>query len=387
MSDANDPQDRMSEANIRQELAKLHQELELDGTAWRSNVSDTAALEVFVMEFAAPGTSTMASTSDNFTHPRLEKKPKGQAHVGHQFTRFVIPASAMIVVVALLGIILMQMRAGNHGSSSHVGNSARTTPAATQTSAVTPTIGSNGTATPTAGKGSTTTPTIPTGPLPKVAVYTATADSTGKPNNQVSTSVSCKSGEQMIGGGFAASDVFEYAAFVSASYPSGPNTWTVAGSSISHFQLTAEVYCLQEHASVGVQISQHTGQGNAVCPAGSVVLSGGGQTTNQELSASQPYQQGWSVTGQSVQAYALCATRDVVLGKLVSVTLSVHSSTNGQQPESAQAVCPAGEITTGGGFSGGGTTMQSAASSFSRWTVTAGGDFTETITAICTVIH
>src|SRR5690348_12505298 len=48
-------------------------------------------------------------------------------------------------------------------------------------------------------------------------------------------SASCRAGEQVVGGGFAASDMFEYAAWISASYPSSATTWTVVGSAPASF--------------------------------------------------------------------------------------------------------------------------------------------------------
>lgn len=90
-------------------------------------------------------------------------------------------------------------------------------------------------------------------PHVQIATYSATARvQTGK---VTAVSVSCKSGEQMLGGGFRSSDLFEYAAFIDASYPSGATTWTVTGSApASYFDVEADVYCFSAMVPFGIQI-------------------------------------------------------------------------------------------------------------------------------------
>jgi hypothetical protein len=245
-----------------------------------------------------------------------------------------------------------------------------------------------------AGRSASSTPTVTpiisavTVSNVPITIYSAMDATTGTPNNHESASVSCTPGEQMVGGGFVAGDVFEYAAFIAASYPSGPNTWVVSGDSISHFQLAAEVYCVPARPDYGVQIV-HTavsGEGDATCPQGSVLLSGGFQTGDRQIAVSQPQGNGWNVAANTTAtAYALCATHHVTPEGIATASLAVHSSQNGDTPGEATAECPSGAIAVGGGFSGGGLALSSATQKFTGWSVSAGGDFTQTISAVCTI--
>jgi hypothetical protein len=54
----------------------------------------------------------------------------------------------------------------------------------------------------------------------RVPIATYSASVRVQPDRGSSVSVSCQAGEQMLGGGFSSSDLFEYAAFNQASYPS-----------------------------------------------------------------------------------------------------------------------------------------------------------------------
>jgi hypothetical protein len=210
-------------------------------------------------------------------------------------------------------------------------------------------------------------------------------------------SVSCRSGEQLVGGGFAASDLFEYAAWVSASYPSSATTWTVIGSApASFFILEAVVYCapIARPASVRIIHASGTGGATAACPQGMVLL-GGGFHAAQPVAASRPQGNGWmagstradsgGATGGTIDAYALCASRLVQPGQVVQATFNAHSMSRGYQPGGADAACPSGQIALGGGFATGELVLTSLArdTSYSGWGVVAGGEADVTISAVC----
>jgi hypothetical protein len=210
-------------------------------------------------------------------------------------------------------------------------------------------------------------------------------------------SVSCRAGEQVVGGGFVASDLFEYAAWISASYPSSATTWTVVGSApASFFDLAAVVYCAPIARPAGVQIVHASSAGSATvaCPQGTVLL-GGGFHAAQPVSASQPRGNGWMSgstradsgggEGGTVDAYALCATGLVRAGQVVQASFNAHSMSRGYQPGGADAACPSGQLALGGGFAVGELVLasQTRDASFSGWAVAAGGEADVTISAVC----
>ncbi len=219
-----------------------------------------------------------------------------------------------------------------------------------------------------------------------ITIRSADAWATRDQKYQVSVSASCLPGEQMLGGGFGASDVFEYAASISASYPSSANTWTVSGSSISTFQLSAEVYCAPASTSLGIQRAQSasSGAGHVACPQGTVLLSGGFQG-GQRVSIARPQGNGWE--GNSEQVYALCAAQHVAAGTLATSSFRVQSSSTGYQPGGGDVRCPAGQVATGGGFAGGSAILASRLETTdahpSGWGVTAGGDTEVVVYAVC----
>src|SRR5258707_14827248 len=54
----------------------------------------------------------------------------------------------------------------------------------------------------------------------KIVAYSTSTDSgPNAPRQPLTISATCPAGEQMVGGGFAATDVFEYAAVITAGYP------------------------------------------------------------------------------------------------------------------------------------------------------------------------
>jgi hypothetical protein len=202
-------------------------------------------------------------------------------------------------------------------------------------------------------------------------------------------SISCQPGEQMIGGGFSASGSFEYDARIVASYPSNPNTWTVAAASSPAFTLNVEVYCLPVNPALGVIIAQALAAptGSLSCPAGATLLSGGFQG-DSPVSASRPDGNGWYVAGASgsnEQVYILCVSQRISEGGVVAASLDPHSSAHNYSPATQSLDCPAGQTATSGGFSGGGLVLASASKGapYQSWTVTAGGDGALTLYARC----
>jgi hypothetical protein len=191
--------------------------------------------------------------------------------------------------------------------------------------------------------------------------------------------------------------MFEYAAYIEASYPSGAATWTVtAAAPSSYFYLEGEIYCLTKSIPLGVRVVHVAGASRvtAACPPNTVLLSGGFKAS-EPISVSRPQGNGWlaptsdAPSGASVQAYALCAARHVAQGQVVSTSFNAHSSSRGYDPASAGVTCPSGHIAVGGGFASGDLIVgsQSQGQSFAGWSVTAGGDTDVTIFAVCVLLQ
>jgi len=220
-----------------------------------------------------------------------------------------------------------------------------------------------------------------------VAYSTTSADASAQSPYLLTASASCRPGEQMLGGGFAATDVFEFDAYILASYPSGAATWTVSASSHSHFSLTTTVYCLQAGFSAGIQqVRGGTATpGEAACPSGSVLV-GGGFRSSEPVGSSMPRDATWqaSTSGSDVQVYAMCAASHVRLASQAPQPISLHATTNGYQPESFSTTCSAGQIAVGG-FSAGGLVLVSVAEppNFSAWSLEAGGSGPGDLVAEC----
>jgi hypothetical protein len=226
-------------------------------------------------------------------------------------------------------------------------------------------------------------------------MYSATARV--QPGTPKPLSVSCRPGEQMLGGGFGASNLFEYAAYIEASYPSGTTTWTIVASApSSFFDIEADVYCVSASMSIGVSVVQASGASSATaaCPRDTALL-GGGFWGSQPIGMSRPQGNGWlgatagATLDTSIKVYALCAPRHVQPGKVVTAAFNAHSSTHGYAPGGGDAVCPAGQIAIGGGFEGGDLILGSLThgSSFAGWSVAAGGDADMTVSAVCILLQ
>jgi hypothetical protein len=225
----------------------------------------------------------------------------------------------------------------------------------------------------------------------QLAMYSATARV--QQGKVTSVSVSCKPGEQMLGGGFGTSDLFEYAAYIEASYPSDATTWTVVGSApASYFDVEVDVYCAPAMIPFGIQVVRATSApaGRATCPQETVLL-GGGFQSSQPIDVSRPQGNGWlgASSDTSIQVYALCAASHILRGQVVISAFNAHSSSHGYDPSGGDAVCPAGQIATGGGFEGGDLIVGSEMSgpSLAGWSVAAGGDADVTVSAVCVLLQ
>ena len=121
----------------------------------------------------------------------------------------------------------------------------------------------------------------------------SSATSIQAPGGVATTSATCPSGQQLIGGGFTAAANGTGLVAVTDNYPSSPNTWTVTaqvGQQGSAGEVIALAYCF---TTPNVQLGLTTitaptiappsllGQltysatGIALCPAGSVLTGGG----------------------------------------------------------------------------------------------------------------
>jgi hypothetical protein len=224
----------------------------------------------------------------------------------------------------------------------------------------------------------------------QIATYSATARV--QADKVTTVSVSCKSGEQMLGGGFRSSGLFEYAAFIDASYPSSATSWTVMAAPAPSFLIEADVYCLPAIVSFGIQIVQATGspEGRAACPQKTVVLSGGYQSS-QPIGVSHPQSNGWmsASVSASIQVYVLCAASHILPGQVVTSVFNAHSSSHSYASGSGSVVCPAGQTATGGGFEGEDLIVGNYATrpGFAGWSVTEGGDTDTTLFVVCGTIQ
>lgn len=230
-------------------------------------------------------------------------------------------------------------------------------------------------------------PTTAISVLPPITRYSVTTRI--QPGRTAPVSVSCPSGNQMLGGGFSSYDLFEYAAWIEGSYPSGQTTWTVVGAApASFFDLEADVYCTPAQMSLDIQNVQATGSDtmSITCPQGTVLLSGGFHST-RVVDESHPQSNGWlSATPDArIQVYARCAASHVRRSQVVSSTFNAHSSSHSYAPGDQAVACPAGQIATGGGFAGADLIVgsQTNGSAFTGWSITAGGDADVKIFAQC----
>lgn len=227
---------------------------------------------------------------------------------------------------------------------------------------------------------------------PPVQITTYSATARVQTSKVTAVSVSCQPGEQMLGGGFSSSDLFEYAAFIEASYPSSATTWIVIAAPAPSFRVEADVYCFPALVPFDMQIVRATGSPAArvACPPRTVLLSGGYQSS-QPIGVSHPQSNGWmsASVGASIQVYALCAASHVLRSQVVTCVFHAHSSSHNYAPGSGSVVCPAGQVATGGGFEGADLIVGSYATKpgFAGWSVAAGGETDVTLSVVCGTIQ
>ncbi len=205
-----------------------------------------------------------------------------------------------------------------------------------------------------------------------VRVYSASIQ-VPEDKSGVRVSVSCPAGAQMIGGGYGATDTFEYDAFVDASYPSSAYTWTVVSGSSAAFYLEADIYCLTAKFPLDVQIvqmSEAAASGDG-CPTGSIQL-GEGFNHPSDFSSSGLF-------------YYLCASQHVSAGTVVTTRYNPHSSIHSYYPGSVTLACPSSQIAISGDTDGGDIVLanQSAGAPYTSWSFTAGGDGDLALTVRC----
>lgn len=210
----------------------------------------------------------------------------------------------------------------------------------------------------------------------------------------------CQPGEQLLSGGYYVY-AFEAAANVVASYPSGPDAWTVTDDNTlgpSYVQITAYANCLQAPYSVGIRMVSSTSQSSdntpqatiADCPSGSVITGGGFQGAGS-IAASMPNSHGWrSVLSEPDKVFALCATQQLRAAPAQSASFTTQMIFG--SPQGGAAHCGDGQVVTGGGYSleHGQTAIavNTLAPDAARWGVGAAGGYSPvsvTVWAVCVI--
>jgi hypothetical protein len=201
-------------------------------------------------------------------------------------------------------------------------------------------------------------------------IYTAAIPYAYRPGvAELKVSTGCRPGERMVGAGYAATDVFEYNANITSSYPTNDHTWVATGGAQAGIEL--DVYCLHgDHLPTVVIAGGDSGAMR--CPARAVQLAEG----FGPLAA--------GATAQSSSAlYALCATSGVKAGVTATAPVTFDSDHNGYMPVDAAVSCQTGLLAFGGGAMGVSTFASGASADFSGWDVTGGGQGNGTVYADC----
>ena len=120
-------------------------------------------------------------------------------------------------------------------------------------------------------------------------VITATATGSSITSGEITVTATCPSGKQAVGGGFSVPLDTTNALFVTSSYRSAPNAWTiVARHSNGSGAATAFAYCRNANKSITDVTTTGTvpsgpgtvGDATVGCPAGTQLVSGGVQMHN-----------------------------------------------------------------------------------------------------------
>jgi hypothetical protein len=200
-----------------------------------------------------------------------------------------------------------------------------------------------------------------------VVTYTAALPYVYQPGvTELKVTTGCQPGERMVGAGYAATDVFEYNANITSSYPTDDHTWVVTSGTQAGLQI--DVYCLHgDHLPTVVIVSNAVG--DVECSTGATLLAAG---------FGQP------VDGSTAQpSYALCATAGVAPGKRTTAPVTFDSMQHGYMPASGIVRCPAGQTAFGGGANGVHYFASEATANFSGWQIIGGGQASGTVYADC----
>jgi hypothetical protein len=253
-------------------------------------------------------------------------------------------------------------------------------------------------------------------------------------NAFVSASVTCPSGSELVGGGFAAvlSDgrLPPPSLHVTAGFPSAPRSWTVAAATgkqpVARGVAQQFALCLPQApaATLGQIVSTTvpgpigagaTARATAICPAGSV-LTGGGARASGATGEAQPappalhligslpstpagaavlagVARSWTAVtqnggmpspGAATTAFAICAAAGTIRATRVASAQVAGPVAPGGASATASATCPAGTGLVGGGAMTGypnGTGPQGVHLTASFPATASGGSFARTWTA------
>jgi hypothetical protein len=181
----------------------------------------------------------------------------------------------------------------------------------------------------------------------------------GAKSYDLTVTANCHADEQLVGGGFEAGGVFEYALFLRADYPAS-NGWTVKTGSISHYGVTVYAFCLRGSPSLETKVIS-----GKECPNESTALS----------------------LGMSEQgAVTLCAARHVASVSRATAPITLTATQNGYSPQSGSVACPPGALALDGGSTVGLELASDPANGFAGWEVVTGGDGAGEVFANCVTL-
>lgn len=125
--------------------------------------------------------------------------------------------------------------------------------------------------------------------LGPVVTATATGNTVSSQGNVSTATATCPSGKQAVGGGFSVPLTLTNKLFVTSSFRSAPNAWTIAARNANGSgAATAFAYCRNANHAVTDATSSGTvpsggsqvGDATASCPTGTRLISGGFEITN-----------------------------------------------------------------------------------------------------------
>ncbi len=204
----------------------------------------------------------------------------------------------------------------------------------------------------------TPTPTPTATPVPLSLTVTPRSNAVSVQQGQLATgSVSCGSGEVLLGGGFSGDDNALYI----YGYPSNASTWTVSvyGNAGYPGTYTATIYadCARANFALSTMVvssSPATNYSAAVtCPAGRRAIGGGVSTSGAGHRVEESYltNNGWRAAAPSygtfsVTAFAICVSSPYL--KVTTVMGGFTMPANGSG--TGTAACPSGRLLASAGF-------------------------------------